>query len=398
MKTSEKKKKHICMIAYTNYSTDARVRREAETLASLPEYEVTVFSLKQNTSPRTYFLEGVEVRELNQTKYRGNNNINYLMYYLQFLLRAFFACNRLLIKNSLDIVHIHNMPNYLVFSAILPYLFGKRIILDIHDTVLETYLTKFDKNANKILFKILRLEEKISSAFAHKIICVNHVQRDKMVERGITASKIEISLNVPDPKWFTPETNGNINKKNESRKFRMVYHGTIAKRLGIDITIQAVARLIEEIPSLEFHIIGTGEDVEEFNELSKSLGLEKYVFFEKFVPLESLVAILDGMHLGIIANRKNMATELMLPVKMLEYIALNIPVVAPRLKAIQYYFTDDMVSYFEPENINSLCSVILELYKNEEKRTKQAQNAKKFLKKYGWETHKWGLINMYNQL
>lgn len=104
------------------------------------------------------------------------------------------------------------------------------------------------------------------------------------------------------------------------------------------------------------------------------------------------------MDLGVVPNRKNAATELMLPVKLLECIALGIPVVAPRLKTIEYYFSDDMLFYFEPDNIDSLADAILYAYNNETERIKKAKNAKRFLEKYGWEKHKWDLINMYNQL
>ena len=91
------------MVAYTNYLTDARVRREAETLTSLPDYKVLVMVLKESSSPRTYSINGVEVRELNTNKYRGENNIRYLISYCIFLLLAFWTCNKLFCKNSLDI-------------------------------------------------------------------------------------------------------------------------------------------------------------------------------------------------------------------------------------------------------------------------------------------------------
>ncbi|WP_390492043.1 hypothetical protein, partial [Staphylococcus pseudintermedius] len=68
------------------------------------------------------------------------------------------------------------------------------------------------------------------------------------------------------------------------------------------------------------------------------------------------------MDVGIIPNRKDSATDLMLPVKMLEYVAMGISVVAPRLKAIEHYFSDDMVSYFQPEDSNSMANAILGLY------------------------------------
>ena len=107
---------------------------------------------------------------------------------------------------------------------------------------------------------------------------------------------------------------------------------------------------------------------------------------------------LAQMDMGIVANRKNIATELMLPVKMLEYIALDIPVIAPRLRTIEYYFSDDMVKYFEPDNVDSLARVILEAYRDEEKRNTQVIMARKFLEQYGWEKHRMDLINLYRNL
>jgi len=389
------------MVVYTNYSIDARVRREAETLADLPDYKVLVLTLKQKTSPRTSFIDNVEVRELNLTKYRGKSNIRYLISYFRFLLLAFLACTRLLIRNSLDVVHVHNMPNFLVFSAIIPFLFGKKIILDVHDTVVETYLSKFDgassKIFHKILYKALRLEESICCALAHKIICVNHIQREALIKRGIPENKMIISMNVPDPRRF--HNYNRITDLTKKNSFKVVYFGTITKRLGIDLAIRAVASLNGRIPGLEFHIIGEGDDKEEFIKLSEELGIKEVMhFYETLFPLEDLVKILEGMDLGIVPNRKNAATELMLPVKMLECIALSIPVIVPRLKTIEYYFSDELVFYFEPDNVESLSSAILDVFNNGTMRTKKAENAKGFLKKYGWETHKFDLINLYRSL
>jgi glycosyltransferase involved in cell wall biosynthesis len=104
------------------------------------------------------------------------------------------------------------------------------------------------------------------------------------------------------------------------------------------------------------------------------------------------------MDLGVVSNRKNVATELMLPVKMLEYVAMNIPVVAPRLKTIQHYFNDKMVGFFEPDNVDSLASVIFELYNDRSKRKEQAQEAKSFTEKYSWTKYQNNLTGLYNEL
>jgi len=181
--------------------------------------------------------------------------------------------------------------------------------------------------------------------------------------------------------------------------FNIVYHGTLSKRLGVDLAIQAVARLINQIPSLKFYIIGIGDDMDEFIKLSSALGLsDKVIFSKRMIPLEDLTKALEGMDLGVISNRKNVATDLMLPVKMLEYVYLGIPVVTPRLKGIQYYFTDEMVTYFEPDDIDTLVSSILELYGNKDIMGGKRQAARTFLDTYGWDKHRCAFIDFYNSL
>lgn len=394
MKTQTRK---VCMIAYTLYRYDNRVRREAETLATQEKYNVLVIVPKEANAPRTYELEDVRIRELNMRPYQGKSKLRYMASYLEFMFRTFFICNQLLLLQQVDIFHIHNMPNFLVFAAILARVFGKKLVLDVHDSVPETYAAKFDGSSNKVLFWLLCCEEAVCCWLAHKIICVNHPQRDVLVSRGIDSAKISVSLNVPDCKWY--KVNKSIaSDKGDAQKFKLVYHGTLARRLGIDITIQAIGKLVDRIPDMEFHIYGGGDDREAFVQLTKELKLQEVVHFHGFLPLDEIFPVVKKMDLGIVGNRKSVATDLMLPVKMLEYVALNIPVVVPRLKAIQYYFSDEMVSYFEPGDSDSMASSILDLYQNRAKRERQAQLARRFLDQFGWEIHQKDFLDLYSSL
>jgi len=387
-------KKHICMVAYTLYLSDARVRREAETLAAVPGYKVTVLALKgAEAPPQSYEKEGVQVRELGAGKYRGQSMLQYLLSYLKFTVLALGACTVLFLRRKVDVVHVHNMPNFLVFSAIVPRMFGRKTILDIHDTTIETYEAKFKRTYSRLLFYLLRLEELLSSTLAHRVICVNEVQREALVKRGIPERKMLVSMNVPDRRIFQERKQDTTQKKDT---FKLVYFGTVTRRLGVDLAIRAVANVARSTPGIEFHVIGGGDDLSEYVSLSKELGAERIVrFYEKGFPLEELVKALDGMDLGLVPNRRSAATELMLPVKMLECVALGIPVVAPKLKTIRHYFPEDALVYFEPGDVDSLSKAILDAWTSEPMRREKAGNAKSVLKEYEWESHKSGLIDLY---
>lgn len=389
--------KHVCMIAYTGYSHDGRVRREAEAVNALPGYAVTVLTAKEQDTPRIYEKDGIRIFELDMPKYQGKNGARYILCYLRFTLLAFIECTKLMARKSLDIVHVHNMPNFLVFAGLIPYLSGKPIILDEHDTMVETFSAKFNDRGRPFLEWVLRLEEAVCCRMARRIVCVNDIQKAAMVTRDIPEEKIVVVMNVPDPRIFNPtrRTHGGLR---ENGKFRMIYHGTVAKRLGVDLAVRAVTKLGDEIPGMEFHVVGGGDDRREIQDLGRILGVGDKVHFRGPVPLEGLAPVLGGMDLGIVPNGRNSATELMLPVKMLECVALGIPVVAPRLKTISHYFTEDMVFFFEPDDVDSMAQAILAASSNEEERLRRAHKARGFLEKHGWETHKTEFLEMYKSL
>jgi glycosyltransferase involved in cell wall biosynthesis len=386
-------KHFVCMIAYTNYAFDARVRREAETLAS-EGFRVLCLTSRNGARQSRFLMNGVEVRELRVPKYRGKSTTAYIRSYLRFLIASSAACLRLLARGELDVVHVHNLPDFLVLAGLVPRLAGRKVVLDVHDSVPETFATKFSNTG--ILRKILCLEEKLSARAAHKVICVNHPQRDALVARGIPHSKTFISMNVPDPRIFTRGRGNDTAQQKEH--FNLVYHGTMAERLGVDLLIEAVARLKDRIPGLRLHLWGHGDDLRRFQELAKTLGLDHAVLFNPSgVPLSELPRQLASMDVGVVGNRRTAAGDLMLPVKLVECVSLGIPVVAPRLRTIEHYFSDDMVTYYEPGNVQSLAEAIGRLHQPLA-RARQADRAQEFLRQYGWEQQGTALVGMYHSL
>lgn len=385
--------KGVCMVAYTLYDTDPRVRREAEILSSAGAYDVVAFTLKDSDLPKKYTLNGVRVCELNVRKYRGGSPLRYILSYLHFTFAALLAVTRSSIKHAIDVVHVHNMPNFLIFAAILPVLQRKKLILDIHDTMPETFSSTFSGIYKRFLLSALILEERVCCKLADHIICVNHIQQAAILRRqSLPNSKMTISFNIPDP-TFQPKSR--MPRRDAENRFKLIYHGTLAGRLSVDLAIQAVARAARSIPRIQLHIIGDGAAKEQLMALCEELDLKDRVLFHKTVPLEELIEALRDMDLGIVALRRSPAAELMLPVKLVECVSLGIPVVAPRLQAIQHYFTEDMLFFFEPGDLPSLVAAIHGAYEDPDERMRRVHNAMSFLAKFNWNSRRDDLLNLY---
>jgi glycosyltransferase involved in cell wall biosynthesis len=387
-------RRHVCMIAYTDYATDSRVRREAETLVG-HGFHVRCVATKTEAAPRRFQLDGVDVQESRIAKYRGKSARAYIASYLRFLADASLTCLRLMARGELDVVHVHNVPDFLVFAAFLPRLAGRKVILDVHDSVPETFATKFPDAP--LVRKALVLEERVSAMLAHKVICVNHPQRDALVARGIPTAKTFISMNVPDPRLFPAVDT--TTRLTPDGALNLVYHGTMAHRLGVDLLIEAVARIKERVPAVRLQLWGDGDDLPAFRTLARERRLDGHVEFnQQGYPLESLQHRLRCMDLGVLGNRRGAAGDLMLPGKLLEYVALGIPVVAPRLKTIAHYFNDDMVTFYEPESVESLADAVVRLYHDRSRRLRQATIAQQFLANYGWDQQRKEFVTMYESL
>ena len=101
--TGNGKQRQVVMLAYTLYSIDARIIREAETLVA-HGYKVKLIAPIEDGKARNYVSGGVDVAGLKTTKYQGKSNARYLASYLWFTIIASFKLSWLFMRKKLDII------------------------------------------------------------------------------------------------------------------------------------------------------------------------------------------------------------------------------------------------------------------------------------------------------
>jgi glycosyltransferase involved in cell wall biosynthesis len=376
--------KRIAMIAYTRYTTDARPRRTAEALARRGD-QVEFLALSEPGMPKRETLGGVEIRRVGD-RYRGDQPLSYVASYGRFLARAAAWVAARHLKCRYDVVYIHTMPDFLAFAAGIAKLGGARVVLDVHDTMPELYQSKFGLDPHHPLIRGLATQERLSCAFADQVICVNQPHSELLVSRGVVADKLSVLLNLPDPEIFGEAAT--TTSPSDSRP-RLVYHGTVTERLGLDVALRAVREVVGDFPDLCFDIYGSGDFAARVVQLIDSLDLAAHVNFTGEVfRVDSIPELVRGATVGMVPNRDDAATRYMLPVKLLEYVYLGVPAVVSRLPTIEHYFADDALAYFTPGDVVGLASAVKQVLGSLHLRRSLTANAARFCEAHSWEKAK----------
>jgi glycosyltransferase involved in cell wall biosynthesis len=349
------------MIVHSYYEEDARVRREAETLVGAG-WSVDVFGLRRPGDSPASMIGGVNLLRLPVKRHQGAGLPVYLAEYGNFLARALWAAARAHRHRRYGLIQVHSLPDYLVFAALPLKMLGVPVLLDLHEAMPEFFRSRFPKAANPFSYRMLRLQERMSTGFATELLTVNESLAERLRTLGTRPEKLTVILNSPDLTIFDPTAH-------PRRAFmadgvlRIVYTGAITPTYELDVVLGAVAALRRLRPKLrvEAALYGRGDDEERLRALAAELGISAIVSLPGRVPIEQVPAVVAASDIGVAPTRLDPFTEMSLSTKILEYAALGKPVVASRLPTVERYFTPDTLALYESGDPESLAARILGL-------------------------------------
>jgi len=371
----------VLMIAQTNYPSDPRVRREAEALVARGD-KVDVICPQTDTVGVQRFIGGVRLFPTGSLTYKRElSPIDYVRRDLGFMLRAAVKAFRLHLRMRYDLVHVHTMPDYLVAAAILPRMMNARVILDVHDLVPELYASKFRVTDRSRIIRLTKLVERRCVSFADHALAVHRPHLDALVRHGNARSRFTIVMNTPDPRFFRRRSS----TPGRGRGFELVYHGTISRRHGLETAIRAVGIARQSCPDVRLTIMGEGDDIARLVSIVQQLDLADAVEIHAGMrPIEELEPVLSCASVGVVPIVDDSFTRYMLPVKLLEYVALGLPVICTRTRTIETYFDDTMVSFFRSGDEGDMAARIIELHADQAFARERIQSADAFFDRHSW--------------
>jgi len=149
-------------------------------------------------------------------------------------------------------------------------------------------------------------------------------------------------------------------------------------KLNLEVLVQAANLLKDNHKYIKFKLYG----------LDSSFYNQKFptnIEFAGRVPRSKIMQTIDTFDVGIVLYPNNNYYKTSFPIKIVEYAARQIPIIASRTIAHQYLLGVDKAEYFEPDSGQSLSEAILKVLNNDFLAHRMSLNSHNWVKNLTYE-------------
>ncbi|HVU32361.1 MAG TPA: glycosyltransferase family 4 protein [Opitutaceae bacterium] len=388
--------RNAAVVVYSTYPADPRVHRATEALIEAGMH-VDVFCITGGANVPRHECVGAANVTRSAITHQRETKIRYLLNYGRFLAGAFWYLARRALSKRYAVVHVHNMPDVLVFCALIPKLLGARVILDLHDPMPELMVAIYGMDERSAFVRLLRICERFSIGFADLAITPNIAFKDLFISRSCRSEKMHIVMNSPEESIFRIEQRASGRRADDT--FRIMHHGSIVHRHGVDLLVQAVAQIRSSIPGVRLDIYGNATPfLDLVLALAQRLKVADIVTYHGAKDPAGIADAIRQADLGVVPNRRSVFTDTNFPTRIFEYLALGCPVIAPSTKGIRDYFAEGELLMFEPGNLNDLVAKIRHVWSLPSETQQVAAEGQNVYRAHLWTQEKSAFVQSVSRL
>jgi glycosyltransferase involved in cell wall biosynthesis len=255
-----------------------------------------------------------------------------------------------------------------------------------------------------------RLAEQADSPFsglglihvsADRILTISVTFQELFSSRSCRPEKIRVVINSPDETIFRfQEPNSTRPKRPDpSQPFLILYHGSLLRRNGLDLAVDALEIARKSVPGARLVVCGAPTSFfETVMQSVRERGLAGNIHYLGSRNLEQIVEAISRCDLGVVPNHRNVFTELNTPTRIFECLAMGKPVIAPRARGIQDYFGDEDLIYFNLGSAKDLAEKITYAFFHPSEVQAIVHRGQKVYLNHRWTSEKSNLLNAFAEL
>ncbi len=339
----------------------------------------TIIWLKKNHN-----IAVVTSYKIHKKKYPGvENNLIYLdrlnypyikTFYLFFKQIEYLKKTNL---NDVDIIMLNSNNIFLLNRLLkLKKKYKYKIVLDIRTVPVE--MNSIKKKIYNYLFK-----RKLKIA-AIKLDGVTYITNEMK-------KKCQKKYNLPEHKNAVWESGVNTSLfrpsqySNQKDALILMYHGTITINRGIDKVLLAIENLRNY--NLEFHLMGTGNDIVRLKNMTHNLKIVDRVIFYENIPFEKVPFYINKIDCGILPFPEYEGWDVSSPLKLFEYLACGKPVIVTKIPAHWLLLKGMRFAFWARKcSVEDISGAILEAFKHKKDFKELGSEARIFIERnYRWE-------------
>jgi colanic acid biosynthesis glycosyl transferase WcaI len=202
------------------------------------------------------------------------------------------------------------------------------LLLEIRDIWPESIVTVGAMRRSPMM-RVLEILEQRMYKTAKQIVTVGDGYRDQLMRRGVSEEKIAVVPNGVDASQFVPQPASRELRAQwgGAGRFVCAYVGTVGMAHGLDVVVRAARQLkAAGRDDIVFWIVGDGAERSRLEAECRAEGLDRVVF-TGLVPKAQIAEVIASCDACLVHLRKTELFETVIPSKIFEIMAMNVPIV-----------------------------------------------------------------------
>jgi glycosyltransferase involved in cell wall biosynthesis len=249
-------------------------------------------------------------------------------------------------------------------------------------------------------YKLFKEREAFVAAHATHVLTLGEAMKAELIDQGIPSEKISIAPNAIGDDYLEEPIERSRARQMLGLSTEHQYIGTVSSLVayeGLDLLIEAAAELIPANPALRVLIVGSGVEANNLQELSRKLGISEYCVFPGRVPRKDARTYHCALDIFVVPRRNLSVTRAVTPLKPVEALACEVPVVAADLPALRELVVHGVTGLLvQPDDSHQLADAIRTLLADPSMRASMgAAGRKQMLAERTWSANAQMLSGTY---
>jgi len=371
----DNKKKALFLIEDGSFTFDNRVIRQADALLD-DGWDVSVICPKGESDP-FYRRLSDRLRVYHFPKPEARTALAHIFEHGISIIAVSLLSWFVFLRHGFRVIHACN-PMDIFWIPSLPFkLFGVRYIFDQHDLCPELYLSRGEGGEDSMFYRSLLWLERMSFRFSDVVVATNESYKKIAVERGgKLAADVFVVRNGPDlEKFRTVAPRRDLKSDGETL---VGYLGNMNPQDGVDYLLKAADVIVRqrEINDVRFVFVGGGSFRDALKAMAVDMALDHRVHFTGRIDDDEMLATLSACDVCVQPDPSNPLNDKSTMNKVMEYMALEKPVVAFDLKETRVSCGDSAL-YATPNSESDLADKILQVARDPALSTAMGQSGRR---------------------